>query len=221
MLTQKRRKLKWVLHCTWPGSILEIGQWGSNGPPSIILEGPLSRRRGSKKVGTKSKKPECFLRIYTFYIGRTRRTLCRHFETFWATEKAWARITAKSRKFFWWNTDSNEEEKGNWYSKRLYKNQSKFIERPSNQCCCQWCFRILYLKKKVLILGSFLRNICRGNVNSMRHFFPNCGNPARPHSRRKPCMTVVQKDRKQGEAGSIFHFLTKNWKNNFKGNIGN
>ena len=26
-------------------------------------------------------------------------TLCRHFGTFWATEKAWARITAESRMF--------------------------------------------------------------------------------------------------------------------------
>ena len=32
-------------------------------------------------------------------------TLCRHFGTFWA--------------FIWWNNDSNEEEKGNWDSKRL------------------------------------------------------------------------------------------------------
>ena len=26
----------------------------------------------------------------------------------------------------------------------VMKNQSKFVERLSNQCCCQWCFRILY-----------------------------------------------------------------------------
>ena len=38
-------------------------------------------------------------------------TLCRHFGTFWATEKAWARITAESRMFVWWNNDSNEKRK--------------------------------------------------------------------------------------------------------------
>ena len=28
-------------------------------------------------------------------------TFCSHFGTFWATEKAWARITAKSQIFVW------------------------------------------------------------------------------------------------------------------------
>ena len=54
-----------------------------------------------------------------FYMGRTRRTLCRHFGTFLATENAWARIIAESWMFVWWNNDSNEEEKGNWDSKGL------------------------------------------------------------------------------------------------------
>ena len=40
-----------------------------------------------------------------------------------------------------------------WWKNELLKVQSKFIERPSNQCCCQWCFQILYFKKIVLILG--------------------------------------------------------------------
>ena len=80
--------------------ILEIGQWGSNGPPSVILGGPF-QERGS--------------------MGRTGRTLCRHFGTFLAAEKAWARINAESRMCVWWNNDSNEEEKGNWDSKRLLK----------------------------------------------------------------------------------------------------
>ena len=35
-------------HDLWPkhnaGFILEIGQWGSNGPPSLILGGPFSRK---------------------------------------------------------------------------------------------------------------------------------------------------------------------------------
>ena len=46
-------------------------------------------------------------------------TLCRHFATFWATEKAWARIPVESRMYVLWNNDSNEEEKGNLESKRL------------------------------------------------------------------------------------------------------
>ena len=32
-------------------------------------------------------------------------------------------------------------------------------------------------------MGLFLRPIWPGNENLMRHFFPNCGNPARPRSR--------------------------------------
>ena len=42
-----------------------------------------------------------------------------------------------------------------WDSKRLIKVQRKFIEWPSNQFCCQWCFQMLYLKKMVLTLGFF------------------------------------------------------------------
>ena len=106
-------------HWSWPISsqrnapfaefILEIGQWGSNGPPSVILGDPFSKKGGPRKE----------LSQKVFYMGRTRRTLCRHFGTFLANEKAWARITAESRMFVCWNNDSNEEEKGNWDSKRL------------------------------------------------------------------------------------------------------
>ena len=84
--------------------ILEIGQWGSNGPPSVILGRPFSKKGSPKKV---------------FYMVRTRQTLCRHFGTFLTTEKVWARITSESRMFVWWNNDSNKGEKGNWDSKRL------------------------------------------------------------------------------------------------------
>ena len=45
--------------------------------------------------------------------------LCQHFGIFWATEKAQAQITAESWVLVWLNNDSNEEEKGNWDSKRL------------------------------------------------------------------------------------------------------
>ena len=84
------------------GFILEVGQLGSNGFPSVILGSPFSRN-GVQERGTKSKKKknECFLRLVTFYMGQTCRTLCRHFGIFWATEKAWTRITAESRMFVW------------------------------------------------------------------------------------------------------------------------
>ena len=74
------------------GFILEIGQWESNGPPSVILGGPFSKKSGTRKgAPNPNTLHECFLRLLTFYMGRTRRMLCRHFGTFWATEKAWAR----------------------------------------------------------------------------------------------------------------------------------
>ena len=100
-----------VLHT---GFILEISQWGSNGPPSVILGDPFSRKGIPKKVfefiGT-----DCSVRKRTLIDALP------HFGTFWATENAWARITAESRMFVWWNNDSKEEEKGNWDSKRIWK----------------------------------------------------------------------------------------------------
>ena len=123
--------------------------------PFCDLRGPFF-----KKGGTKSKKTECFLRLLTFYMGRTRPTLCRHFGT---SEKAWARITAESRMF-------------------LNVQSTFIIERPSNQCCCQWCFSNTLFQENSTYpwVYFFLRPIRRGNVNFMRHFFLNCGNPARP-----------------------------------------
>ena len=41
------------------------------------------------------------------------------FWTFWATKKAWARITVESRMFVRWNNDSNKEKKSNWDSNGL------------------------------------------------------------------------------------------------------
>ena len=65
----------------------------------------ISRIRGSFDelgcLALNPKKIERFLRLLTW-------TLCRHFRTLWATEKAWARITAEFRMFVWWNDDSNE-----------------------------------------------------------------------------------------------------------------
>ena len=103
-------------HWSWPRSsqrnapfaefILEIGQWGSNGPPFVILGGPFSKKGVQERI-----------KRYSTWVGLAGR--CRHFGTFLATENAWARIIAESWMFVWWNNDSNEEEKGNWDSKGL------------------------------------------------------------------------------------------------------
>ena len=73
----------------WAGSILEIGQWGSNGPPSLIFD-----KKGGPRKGAPNPKTECFLRLLTFYMGCTCQMFRHHFGTFWATEKVWAKITA-------------------------------------------------------------------------------------------------------------------------------
>ena len=99
------------------GFVLKIGQWGSNGPLSVILGGPFFRERGSKNGG-----PKRYLNLLVQTVrweNEPLLTRCRHFGTFWATEKVWARITADFRMFVWWSNDSNEDEKGKWESKRL------------------------------------------------------------------------------------------------------
>ena len=97
------------------GFILEIDQWESNGLPSVILGGPFSKKRGTRK-GAPNPNTQCFLRLLTFYMGRTRRTLCRHFGTFWATEKASARIIPQNPGCLSGEmmTQNKEQEKGNW-----------------------------------------------------------------------------------------------------------
>ena len=98
--------------------ILEIGHWGSNGSPSVILGGPFSRK-GAPNPNTLS----AFLRLLTFHMGRTRRTLCRHFGTFWATEKASARIILQNPGCLsgeiMTQKKKSPEKKGNCYGKRL------------------------------------------------------------------------------------------------------
>ena len=83
------------------GFFLEIDQWGSNGPSSVILGGPFSWKGVPKKVfeliGT-----DCPIRKRTFIDALPQ---------FWATEKGWLLITAESRMFVWWNNYLNGEEK--------------------------------------------------------------------------------------------------------------
>ena len=88
--TQVRRSDCRVYSRNWP-LIMRV-KWA----PFFNFEDPFSRN-GAKNGGSKSKKTECFLRLLTFYMGHTCWMLCRHFGTFWATEKAWAKITAHPR----------------------------------------------------------------------------------------------------------------------------
>ena len=61
---------------------------------NVILGGPFSRKGAPKR----------YLNLLVQSVpcqNERLLTLCRHFGTFWATEKAWARITEKSRMFVW------------------------------------------------------------------------------------------------------------------------
>ena len=92
-------KLHWVCKATFSGFILEIGQWGSGELPSVILWGPFSRK-GLQEKGS----PNRYLFVQTVPWENERLlTICLHFRTFWATENAWAPITAECRMFVWWN----------------------------------------------------------------------------------------------------------------------
>ena len=91
-------KLHWVWKATFSGFILEIGQWGSNDPPSVILWGHFSRE-GLQEKGS-SKRYLILVQTVPWENERLF-TLCSHFGTFWATKKAWAPITAECRMFVW------------------------------------------------------------------------------------------------------------------------
>ena len=56
--------------------------------PFRYFRGPFFQEWGSKKGGPQKENEPLLPR-------------CRHFGTFWATEKAWVRITAESRMFVW------------------------------------------------------------------------------------------------------------------------
>ena len=156
--------------------------WGPKWAPFCNFRGPFFKKGGPQKVfeliGT-----DCSMRKRTFIVG--------HFGTLWATKKAWARITAESRMFVWWNNDSNEEEKSNWDSKRLWKFKVSLYSGRQISVVVSDVFEYFISKKKYLSLGLFFwRPVWRGNVNFMRHFFPNCGNPARLRSRINPAEGV-------------------------------
>ena len=103
------------------GFILEIGQWESNGPPSVILGGPFfKKKKRYKKGGTKSRYTSWVL-FETFDIlhGSDSDALPPFWNILGNWESLGSNYTAESRMFVWWNDDSKEEEKGNCYSKRL------------------------------------------------------------------------------------------------------
>ena len=107
---QVRRSACTVYSSNWPMRV----KWA----PFCNFTGPFF-----KKGGTKSKYTECFLRPLTFYMGRTRRTLCSHFGTFWPTEKASARIILQNPGCLsgeiMTQKKKSPEKKGNCYGKRL------------------------------------------------------------------------------------------------------
>ena len=129
---------------------LEIGQWGSSGPPSVILGGPFLRK-GVQERG--SHKRYLNLLVQTLpWENEHLFMFCRHFGTFCATEKTRAQMTAESRMFVWWIMTQTKRRKA---IETVRGYQSKFIERPSNQCCSQGCDYVSdsFSKKKILSLG--------------------------------------------------------------------
>ena len=67
---------------------------------------PFCNFRGPffKKGGPRKGFPKKYLNLLVQTVpweNEPLLTRCRHFGTFWATEKAWARITAESRMFVW------------------------------------------------------------------------------------------------------------------------
>ena len=141
---------QFVYTYTCPGFFLEIGQWGSSGPPSVILGGPFLRK-GVQERG--SHKRYLNLLVQTLpWENEHLFMFCRHFGTFWATEKTRAQMTAESRMFVWWIMTQTKRRKA---IETVRGCQSKFIERPSNQCCSQGCDYVSdsFSKKKILSLG--------------------------------------------------------------------
>ena len=114
--------------------------------------------------------------------------LCCHFGTFWATEKAWAWITANYQTIVWWNNDSNEEEKGNWDSKRLYKFKVSLQSRRQISVVVSDVFEYVISKKSTYPLAYFflVPHLTRLSKFYVAFFFPHYGNPPRPRSRINP-----------------------------------
>ena len=175
-----------------------IGQWGSNGLPSVILGSPFWRKGVQERW---SPRRYLSLLVQTVPWEKERSlTLCRHIGTFWATEKAWAQITAESRMFVLWNNDSNEEEKGNRDSKRLKKLKWVYRAAVKSVLLSVMFSNTLFEKRFIGLLnqmfcGSWHRSIHRSiffapNLTRQRKFyaafFPNWGNPARSRSRINP-----------------------------------
>ena len=99
--------------------ILEIGQWGSNGPPSVILGGPFSRK-GVQERGHQIQIHWVLFETFDILHGSDSSDALPPFCNILGNwESLGSNYTAESRMFVWRNNDSKEEEKGNWYGKRL------------------------------------------------------------------------------------------------------
>ena len=112
---------QFVYTYTCPGFFLEIGQWGSSGPPSVILGGPFLRKGVQERGSHKTEK--VFELIGTDFTMR-KRTLIYVLPPFWNILGNWKNQGSNDCRIpdiCLVNNDSNEEEKGNWDSKRLSK----------------------------------------------------------------------------------------------------
>ena len=165
------------------GFILEIGQWESNGLPSVILGGPFSKKKGVQERGHQIQIHSAFWDFWhstwVGLVGRFAAILEHSGQLRKPRLQLYRRIPDVCLVKWWLKTKNKQLEALKVKSKCCW----------SNQCCCQWCFRILYFKKVVLnlSLGLFFgRPIWPGDLNFMRDFFPNCGNPARPRSKIIP-----------------------------------
>ena len=124
--TKRKKKRLSVQQPTvcYTGFIPEIGQWGSNGPPSVILGGHISRKGGPRK-GVLQKVFDSLDALVPFWniliSGQLKKPGLELLQNPGCLSGE-IMTQMKKRKAI---------------ESVAIKVQSKFIERPSNQCCCQ------------------------------------------------------------------------------------
>ena len=152
--------------------------------PSVILGGPFSKRGGG---GSRKGSPKRY-----WY-----RLFCEKTNVYWCFAAILEHSGQLKKPGLKWlqhlgglSGEIMTQTKERKPTERVYeatKVQSKYVEQPSNQCCCQWCFQNSLFQRTILILGSISWcSVWRENAKFMWHFFPNCGNPVRPCSRINP-----------------------------------
>ena len=88
--------------------------------------------------------------------------------------------------FVWWNDDSKKEEKRNWYSKRLQKFNVSLQSGRQISVVVSDVFEYFISKKYYLTYPWVYFFGAPFDLATMRDFFPNYGNPARPRSKINP-----------------------------------